>query len=85
MAIAVISSRGQITVPAKLRKQLNLQAGDRVDVSIEKSRGSHVPNIGARKRALLIKRFLSIAGCGHSGVSDLAANHDKYLDEAYDE
>ena len=83
MTVAVISSRGQITVPAKIRKQMNLRAGDQVSIYIEKTQAGHSQNANAKKRALLIKKFLSAAGCGHSGVSDLGSNHDKYLEEAY--
>ena len=31
------------------------------------------------------QRLLSIVGIGHSGVSDLGVNHDKYLAEIYAE
>lgn len=31
MAIAAMTSKGQITVPADIRKELGLKAGDRVD------------------------------------------------------
>jgi len=30
-----ITSKGQVTVPVKIREQLNLQAGDRLDFEIE--------------------------------------------------
>jgi len=29
------TSKGQVTVPAKIREQLNLQAGDRLEFEIE--------------------------------------------------
>jgi hypothetical protein len=31
------------------------------------------------------RRLLTVVGIGHSGVSDLAVNHDKYLAEIYAE
>lgn len=30
------------------------------------------------------QRAIDAAGCAHSGISDLAANHDHYLAEAYE-
>lgn len=32
---ATITSKGQVTVPANIREQLNLQTGDRLDFEIE--------------------------------------------------
>ena len=31
MAVATVTSKGQITVPASVRKSLHLQAGDRIE------------------------------------------------------
>ena len=35
MATATITSKGQITIPATIRKALDLQSGDRVDFMVE--------------------------------------------------
>jgi len=34
MPLATLTSKGQITIPGKLRKQLHLHAGDKIDFSI---------------------------------------------------
>ena len=40
---STITSKGQVTVPAKIREQLNLQAGDRLDFKIENGAIKVVP------------------------------------------
>jgi len=37
MAIATVSSKGQITIPADIRKQLALQAGDKVNFLLDET------------------------------------------------
>jgi len=37
MATATITSKGQITIPATIRKALDLQSGDRVDFMVEET------------------------------------------------
>lgn len=35
MAVATVTSKGQITIPAGVRRQLGLRAGDRIDFVVE--------------------------------------------------
>lgn len=41
--------------------------------------------IGVDERKARIERALAAAGGFHSGLGDVAENHDRYLDEAYRE
>jgi len=45
-----ITSKGQVTVPAKIRKQLNLQTGDTLDFQIE---GGAIKVTPGRKKGTL--------------------------------
>jgi AbrB family looped-hinge helix DNA binding protein len=38
MSSSTLSSKGQLVIPARLRKALNLRAGDKVDLKIEGQR-----------------------------------------------
>lgn len=40
MAVATVTSKGQVTIPKKIRKALHIEAGDRVDFVLEE--GSRV-------------------------------------------
>jgi len=37
MTVATITSKGQVTIPADIRKQLHLEPGDKVDFQFEES------------------------------------------------
>jgi len=45
-----LTSKGQVTVPAKIRQQLNLQTGDKLDFQIE---GTSIKVSPARKKGTL--------------------------------
>lgn len=52
---ATITSKGQVTVPVKIRKQLNLQTGDTLDFEIE---GGAIKVVPVAKGSL--EAFMSI-------------------------
>ncbi len=56
MSIATLTSRGQITLPKKIREHLNLTEGDRVEFLITDGGEVHL-----RPMASPIRRFLGIA------------------------
>lgn len=39
---------------------------------------------GTPDRETLKRRALAAVGAGHSGIGDIAENHDAYLEDAYD-
>jgi len=41
--------------------------------------------LGDEERRLLAERAFRVIGVGHSGLGDLAENHDAYVDEVIDE
>ncbi|QTN32740.1 AbrB/MazE/SpoVT family DNA-binding domain-containing protein [Akkermansiaceae bacterium] len=47
---ATLTSKGQITVPVKIREQLNLRTGDKLDFQIE---GTSIKVSPARKKGTL--------------------------------
>jgi AbrB family looped-hinge helix DNA binding protein len=47
---ATLTSKGQVTVPVKIREQLNLQTGDKLDFQIE---GTSIKVSPARKKGTL--------------------------------
>ncbi len=53
---ATISSKGQITLPAKIRRSLNLDSGDRITITKKGQKISIVPDTHAEKLEDLRKR-----------------------------
>ncbi|NET71463.1 MAG: AbrB/MazE/SpoVT family DNA-binding domain-containing protein [Sphaerospermopsis sp. SIO1G2] len=49
MELSTLTSKGQFTIPVKLRKELELHAGDRLDCFIEDERLIVVPAKGSVK------------------------------------
>ena len=41
MPIATITSKGQVTIPADVRNQLGLEAGDRIEFSLNEETGRY--------------------------------------------
>lgn len=75
-----LTSKGQMTIPQKVREALGLKAGDYLSVLVDKEE--------IRLRKVQQIRPLSnddpiwnIVGAGNSGRQDVAARHDHYLAE----
>jgi predicted DNA-binding protein len=45
---------------------------------------TYAGSVAPATRAELAERALSAVGTGHSGLGDVSARHDDYLDEAYE-
>lgn len=75
-----ITSKGQLTIPASIRKELKLKGGDylRVDVENEEIRIKKVENIQPLSSDDPIWNMI---GIGESGQKDIAVNHDAYLSQ----
>jgi transcriptional pleiotropic regulator of transition state genes len=78
--IAKLTSKGQMTIPVKYRKALNIKKGDSVLAILD---GKEI-----RLKKLEIVSPLSendpiwkIIGAGESNKKDISVNHDKYLAE----
>jgi antitoxin PrlF len=42
MAISTVTSKGQVTIPKKIREKLNLRSGDKLDFRIEDDDSVHI-------------------------------------------
>ncbi|MDP3045067.1 MAG: AbrB/MazE/SpoVT family DNA-binding domain-containing protein [Desulforudis sp.] len=76
--IVRLTSKGQMTIPVSIRRQLRLREGDNLIVAVE---GNTI-----RLQKLEPVRPLDendpiwgLIGSGESGLSDVAENHDRYL------
>ena len=58
MATSTVTSKGQITIPKKIREQLSIRTGDKVDFSIEQDGSLRMHPIG--------KRVSEVFGAFHS-------------------
>lgn len=71
----------QSTTLKKLAEQENVSVAELIRRSVDSYLEEHDVITEEERR----RRLLSVIGIGHSGLSDLAENHDKYLVEAYSE
>jgi len=60
-------------------KQHRMSVAEYVRRALDRSLGEE----STPRREELIERAIAAAGCGHSGLGDISAKHDEYLDEAY--
>jgi antitoxin PrlF len=65
MAISTVTSKGQVTIPKKVREQLHLETGDKLDFRIEEDGSLRVYPV-AKKVAEVFGIFASKAPTGHS-------------------
>jgi AbrB family looped-hinge helix DNA binding protein len=58
MAIATVTSKGQVTIPKEIRTRLNLHAGDRVEFTVQSDRTARLEtrNVKAEDLAGLLGR-----------------------------
>jgi len=75
-----ITSKGQLTIPASIRKKLSLKEGDYLRVKLEHDE--------IRLKKMKMVQPLSqddpiwnMIGVGESGHNDISVNHDKHLAE----
>jgi antitoxin PrlF len=69
---AKITSKGQMTLPSKLRKALGVQPGDRVDLTLSKN--------GEVKMRKISRSFDALRGIVR--IDGAAANLDRWIEEA---
>jgi transcriptional pleiotropic regulator of transition state genes len=75
-----VTAKGQLTIPVSLRKKLNINEGDYLQVYMEENE--------IRLKKMELVRPLSaedpvwrLVGAGASGKKDISVNHDRYLAE----
>lgn len=80
-SIVRLSSKGQLTLPAEVRRKLGLKKGtklliflERDEIRIKKLADNRLPAFTPESK------FFSLIG-SFSGPEDLAENHDRYLVE----
>ncbi len=73
-----VTAKGQVTIPAVIRKKLNIRGGDYLQVYLE--------NNEIRLKKIEPVRPLSpedpiwrLVGAGESGQTDISEHHDRYL------
>jgi len=66
MATSTVTSKGQITIPKKIREQLRLRAGDKLDFSIAEDGSVRLHPIAKRVADV----FGAFAAKGHRRLSD---------------
>ncbi len=75
-----ITSKGQLTIPASIRRELKLEGGDylRVNFVNEEIRIKKVEKVQPLSADDPIWNMI---GIGESGKKDIAVNHDAYLSQ----
>lgn len=73
-----ITSKGQLTIPVSIRKELKIKEGDyfKVDVENEEIRLKKVDSFNPLSEDDPIWKMI---GTGESGHKDISVNHDAYL------
>ena len=79
MATATVTSKGQITIPKRIREQLRIRTGDKVDFSVEKD--------GSVKLHPIAKRVSEVYGAFTSKVAGRFSDEEikQRLKEAFKE
>jgi AbrB family looped-hinge helix DNA binding protein len=79
-----VSSKGQITLPAKIRRSLNLDSGDRITITKRGGKVTIAPDTYEEKLADLRKRtaeHLRLANIKPLSIEDM----DRLIDESWTE
>ncbi len=79
--------RTQIQLTEEQARALKARARDEersVADLVRESVTEYLARRPARDRRALLRRARAVTGRFHSGYTDVAENHDRYLDEAYD-
>lgn len=79
MATSTVTSKGQITIPKKVREQLRIRTGDKVDFSIEQDGSVKLHPIG--------KRVSEVFGAFHAKATEHLSTEDlkRRLKQAFKE
>jgi len=80
-SIVRLNSKGQLTLPAEIRRKLNLKRGARLLVTIEQNE-VRIKEVKEDRLPIFTPEssFFNLIG-SFSGAEDLAENHDRYLAE----
>jgi AbrB family looped-hinge helix DNA binding protein len=75
-----ITSKGQLTIPVSIRKELKLKSGDYLRVNVENQ------EIRLKKVETILPLssddpIWSMIGVGESGQKNISVNHDAYLSQ----
>lgn len=78
--IVRLTSKGQMTIPQRVREYLGLKAGDYLAIRVD---GDEVRLKKVQPIKPLSKEdpIWKLVGAGNSGLKDVAAKHDRYLAE----
>ena len=68
MATSTVTSKGQITIPKKIRERLSIRTGDKVDFSIERD--------GTIKMHPIGKRVSEVFGAFHAKATERLSDDD---------
>lgn len=75
-----ITSKGQLTIPASIRKKLSLKKGDYLQVKLEHDE-IHLKKMKTIQPLSEDDPIWKMVGVGESGHHDISLNHDQYLAE----
>jgi len=75
-----ISAKGQLTIPVYMRKKLNIQEGDYLQVQMGEDE-IRIKKIKPLQPLSAEDPIWQLIGAGASGQKDVSVNHDRYLVE----
>ena len=73
-----ITSKGQLTIPVSIRKELKLKGGDYLRVNIENEE-IRIKKVDTVQPLSSDDPIWDMIGIGESGKRDISVNHDAYL------
>lgn len=73
-----VSSKGQLTIPVSIRRELNIREGDYLRVNIEKNE-IRLKKVDVIEPLSADDPIWKMIGTGESGKGDTSVNHDAYL------
>ena len=73
-----VSSKGQLTIPVSIRKELNIREGDYLRVNIEENE-IRLKKVDAVQPLSADDPIWKMIGTVESGLKDVSVNHDAYL------
>ena len=75
-----VTTKGQLTIPAYIRKKLNIQEGDYLQFQLEENE-IRLKKIEPVRPLSAEDPIWQLIGVGASGQKDVSVNHDSYLAE----
>jgi AbrB family looped-hinge helix DNA binding protein len=79
MSVATLTSKGQITIPAAIRKQLHLQPGDKVDFRLEKGGTARI--LPLSRKAADVFGILEVEGRKAVSIEEIDAQLGKMFQD----